>query len=143
MAGPLLVTPHLEIPAADLEWSFSRSGGPGGQHVNTTDTRARVHFALTRCSVLGPGVKQRLRDAHPGWVNADGDLVVSSDEHRSQLRNAEEVERRLVEAIRAALKPPRVRRPTKPTKASKTRRLDQKKQRGAVKSGRRSPGADD
>lgn len=143
MPGPLPIFPDLEIPAADLDWSFSRSGGPGGQHVNTTDTRARVHFALGRCAVLGPAVKQRLRDAHPGWVNADGDVVVSSDEHRSQLRNTEEVERRLAEAIRAAMRPPRVRRATKPTRASKAKRLDEKKARGAVKSGRRSPGSDD
>jgi len=136
-ASPLVVRPGLVIPAADLSWEFSRSGGPGGQHVNTTDTRARLRFALESTNALGPGVKRRLREQHPGWITQDGELLVTSDEHRSQGQNVDACLDRLSAAILAALTPPRPRRPTSPTRASTQRRFSTKKARGAVKSGRR------
>lgn len=141
-ASPLVVRPGLVIPAADLSWEFSRSGGPGGQHVNTTDTRARLRFALDASSALAPGVKRRLREQHPGWITADGELLVTSDEHRSQGGNVAACLERLSAAILAALTPPRPRRPTKPTRASAQRRFTSKKARGVVKSGRRKVGDD-
>jgi ribosome-associated protein len=134
---PLEVRPGLVIPAADMRWEFSRSGGPGGQHVNTTDTRARLWFAVARCAVLGPGVKTRLLAAHPAWCTSEGELVITSDEHRSRSQNVEACRTRLADAIRAALVPPRIRRPTAPTKASAKRRFATKKARGTVKSTRR------
>lgn len=133
MADPLPITESLEIPGTDLDLTFSRSGGPGGQHANTADTRAQLRFALGACEVLDEGVKQRLRDANPTWVVGDGDLLLASDAHRSQHRNVQEVRDRLAEAIRAALVPPRRRRRTRPTRASKERRLKAKKGRGFVK----------
>ncbi len=141
-ASPLVVRPGLVIPAADLSWEFSRSGGPGGQHVNTTDTRARLRFALDASSALAPGVKRRLREQHPGWMTQDGELLVTSDEHRSRGGNVDACLERLSAAILAALTPPRPRRPTKPTKASAQRRFTSKKARGVVKSGRRKVGDD-
>ena len=143
MPGPIPIRPGLEIPESDLSWSYSRSGGPGGQHVNTTDTRARLHFALTSCDVLSNPVKNRLRDAHASWVTTEGDIVISSSEYRSRLRNVEGIEKRLADAIRDALVPPRPRRKTKPSRAAKRRRLDAKKKRGQVKQGRKRVRHDD
>ena len=136
MPGPIPIRPGLEIPESDLTWSFSRSGGPGGQHVNTTDTRARLHFALTTCAVLTNPQKNRLREAHPSWINTDGDVVISSGENRSRLRNIEIVEQRLADAVRACLNPPKRRKKTRPSRAAKKRRLDSKKKRGQVKKNR-------
>lgn len=133
---PLPIRDRLEIPASDLTWSYARSGGAGGQHVNTTDSRARCHFALRQCSVLSRSVKERLRAAHPAWCTNEGDLVLTSDQHRSRLRNIDAVRDRLAEAIRAALTPPRPRRPTRPTRSSQRRRVDKKKQRSKVKANR-------
>lgn len=143
MPGSIQIRPGLEIPEADLTWSFSRSGGPGGQHVNTADTRARLHFALSSCTVLFEPVKDRLREQQPAWITAQGDIVITSSEHRSRLRNIETCERRLVDAILKALKPPKQRRATKPSRAARRRRVDAKKKRAAVKSTRRRPKLDD
>ncbi len=137
MSDSIEVGPGLVIPPSELNWEFSRSGGPGGQHVNTTDTRARLRFALEETSILGPGVKRRLRERHPGWITQSGDLVITSDEHRSRGQNTAACIERLTEAIREALVPPRPRRRTAPTRASAQRRFATKKARGSVKSTRR------
>lgn len=136
MDGDLLITEDLAIPASDLSWSFSRSGGPGGQHVNTTDTRVRLRFALASSSALSSGVKSRLRAACRQWLTQEGDLVLTCDVHRSQHRNVEEARARLADAIRAALTPPTPRRPTRPSRSSQKRRVQGKKQRGEVKRAR-------
>jgi ribosome-associated protein len=138
----LTISDTIEIPNADLRWSYARAGGAGGQHVNTTDTRARLHFALTTCRVLNGGVKQRLRQAHPGWCTSDGNIVLSGDGNRSRHRNIDDVRRRLTDAIRAVLQPPRRRRPTRPSRSQVRKRLDSKKARGKVKANRRKPSED-
>jgi ribosome-associated protein len=139
----LTITPSLVIPAADLSWEFSRSGGPGGQSVNTADTRARVRFALARCDRLSPGAKARLAAAHPGWLTSDGDLVLTSDQHRSRWQNVVDVRRRLAAAIADALVRPAYRVATRPTRSSQARRVDEKKKRGGTKSGRGKPRDDE
>lgn len=139
----LHVTPRIVIPEADLEISTSRSGGPGGQHVNTTDTRVRLHFHLAATTALLPGVKARLQAALASRLTRDGDLVLTSDRYRSQARNLEDVRERLAELIRAHLAPPRVRRETEPSHAQKRKRLQEKKQRSGVKAGRRAPRDDE
>ena len=136
MMDALHITPRLVIPASDFRASTSRSGGAGGQHVNTTDTRVRVWFELSSCAVLRPEVKQRIRDAHPGKLTDSGQLVLTCGSFRSQHRNLEEVRTRLTELIRAALVRPKVRRATKPSRASQRRRVDAKKRRSQIKSGR-------
>jgi len=143
MRGALPINEHLEIPASDLSWSFSRSGGPGGQHVNTTDTRARLHFALSTCEVLHGAAKRRLREAHPSWETTSGDLVISSDAYRSRQRNVDQVRERLAAAIRAALVPPRQRKKTRPTRASRRQRVKDKRSRGKLKQSRRRPTGND
>jgi ribosome-associated protein len=136
MADALPVTDRITIPGAELSWQFSRSGGPGGQHVNTTESRVQLRYALRSSTVLSQPAKERLRKAKPSWCLDDGDLQLSSSAHRSRHRNQEDARRRLADAIRAALVRPRTRRATKPSRGSKERRLKSKKQRSAVKSGR-------
>jgi ribosome-associated protein len=116
------------VPDADLTWRFSRSSGPGGQHVNTTDTRVQLSFDLAGSDAFPVRMKERL-------IGRLGDeVVVAASEHRSQLRNRRAAEDRLVELLEKAMKPPPARRvPTKPSKGSQQRRIQQKKRRGEVK----------
>jgi ribosome-associated protein len=136
MADPLPIDALLVIPGEELEVTAARSGGPGGQSVNTAETRVRLRFALSTTTALRPDVKARLRDQNRAWLTDAGDLVLTSDVHRSRARNLDEVRERLADAIRKALVRPVPRRPTKPTSSSKRRRLQDKKRRGDVKSGR-------
>jgi len=132
----LEVTEALIIPAAELRYEYARSGGPGGQHVNTTDTRVRLRFSV-RSAVLSEEVQARLRSQNRAWLSDEDELVISSDSHRSRHRNIDEVRERLAAAIRAALARPKKRRPTKRTKGSHERRLGDKKRRGDLKAGRK------
>jgi ribosome-associated protein len=121
------------LPARELHWRFSRSSGPGGQGVNTADSRVELSFDLAG----SPSFPPHLRDRAVGRLAArlvDGMLTVVASEHRSQLRNREAARERLAEMLRMALAPePPARRPTRPTRGSQRRRLDQKTRRGAVK----------
>ncbi|MCB9662882.1 MAG: aminoacyl-tRNA hydrolase [Alphaproteobacteria bacterium] len=136
MADDLPITERLVLPGSDLSEETLRAGGPGGQHQNTTDSAVRLRLALDATQVLTEGVKDRLRQAFPSQVTSGGELLVVAREHRSQAANREAARDRLVQMIRAHLRAPPPRRPTRPTKASKTRRLTGKRLRGAVKSGR-------
>lgn len=136
MDEDLSITQTVSIPASDLSWSFSRSGGPGGQHVNTADTRARLRFALSTTTALSEPVKARLRARCGAWLTLEGDLVLTCDTHRSRYRNVEEARERLAEAVRGSLAPPKPRRATRPSRASQQRRVTTKKQRSEVKRGR-------
>jgi ribosome-associated protein len=136
MAEPLVITDRITIPGEDLDVSFSRSSGPGGQHVNTTDTRVRLRFALQSTAALRDDVKERLRQACGAWLTQDGDLVLTCNSSRSQTANLDEARERLATAVRAALVPPKPRRKTKPSKGSQQRRLQGKKQRKDVKAAR-------
>ena len=136
MPDDLLITDRLVIPGSLISLRFTRSGGPGGQHVNTSDTGVILKFAMDRCTLLHPAVKARVLEARRSAVTAEGDVVIRADRHRSQTQNIEDARQRLAELIRANLRPPKVRRPTKPTKASKKRRVDSKKRRSSVKQNR-------
>jgi ribosome-associated protein len=127
----------LRIPAAELRWRFSRSSGPGGQNVNTTDSRVELVFDLAASEALPPPLKARaLRRLEAKLL--DGAIVIAASEHRSQWQNRVAAQRRLLELLQEALKPPPPpRRPTRPTRGSKERRLAAKKQRSAIK-GQRS-----
>ncbi len=123
----------LRIPAAELRWRFSRSSGPGGQNVNTTDSRVELVFDLAATQALGPALKARaLR-----WLEGrllEGCVVIAASEQRSQWRNRVAAQRRLVELLQEALQPPPPpRRATRPTRGSVERRLAAKRQRSAVK----------
>jgi ribosome-associated protein len=137
VAGPLRVNARVSIPEAELTWRFSRSSGPGGQSVNTTDSRVEVLFDVARTTSLGPTLRARALDRLAGRLVA-GVLVVSASEHRSQLRNRDAAERRLAETLAAAIAaPPKARRATKASKGSVERRIAAKKRRGQVKKLRR------
>jgi len=125
------------IPAAELRWRFSRSGGPGGQNVNTTDSRVELLFDLAATPSLPAHLRaQALRRLEARLV--EGCVVIAASEHRSQWQNRVAAQRRLVELLQEAIKPPPPpRRPTKPTRGSVQRRLATKKQRSAVKQQRR------
>ncbi|MBW0167430.1 MAG: aminoacyl-tRNA hydrolase [Vulcanococcus sp.] len=121
------------IPAAELRWRFSRSSGPGGQNVNTTDSRVELLFDLATTPSLPPHLQARALRRLEGKL-VEGCVVIAASEHRSQWQNRVAAQRRLVELLQEAIKPPPPpRRPTKPTRASVQRRLAAKKQRGAVK----------
>jgi ribosome-associated protein len=127
----------LVIPAAELRWRFSRSGGPGGQAVNTTDTRVELVFDLQACQALPLPLKERaLARLAPRLVA--GELVVVASEHRSQWRNRQAARRRLQILLEAALRPPPPpRRPTRPGRGAVERRLEAKRRRASIKSQRR------
>ena len=123
----LRVTPTCVIRMDELDWRFSASGGPGGQHVNTANTRAEVRFDIAGSPSLGPRQRARLLERLGPEVR-----VVASDE-RSQLRNRELALERLRSRLAAGLHVERPRRPTKPTKAAKEKRLEAKRHRSETK----------
>jgi ribosome-associated protein len=125
------------IPPEELSWRFSRSPGPGGQSVNTGDTRAELSFDLAGTSALPPALQQRALAALAGRL-ADGVITVAASEYRSQLRNREAAAARLAELLTEATAPPqKPRRPTKPSRAAVQRRLDDKQRRSRTKRLRR------
>lgn len=133
MADDIVVRGSVVIPQSELVWKFSRSSGPGGQSVNTTDSRVQLVFDVANSPSLPPHYKARaLERLGPRLV--EGTLTVSSSEHRSQFQNRRAAERRLAETLAAAIAPPpRTRRPTKPSRASTDRRIKEKKSRGMTK----------
>ena len=129
----LRVTGQVEIPPHELAWRFSRSSGPGGQSVNTTDSRAEVSFDVARSTALPEVLRARALD-RLGDRLVEGVLTIAASEHRSQLRNREAALTRLAEAVRAATAPPKApRQRTRPTRAAKERRLAEKRRRSDVK----------
>jgi len=128
--------PALRI--AELAWRFSRSSGPGGQNVNTTDSRVELVFDLAASAALPPTIKARALQRLEGKL-VEGCVVIAASEHRSQWQNRVAAQRRLVELLQEAIKPPPPpRRATRPTRGSVQRRLAAKKQRGAIKGQRGS-----
>jgi ribosome-associated protein len=134
----LWVTGRLAIDPAEIEESFVRAAGPGGQHVNTTSTAVQLRFDVRHSPSLPDDVRARLERLAGQRLTRDGVLVLTAQGERSQKRNREEALARLLALVRAAARPPIKRKATKPTKASKQRRLDSKKRHGVLKSLRRS-----
>ncbi|WP_084010539.1 alternative ribosome rescue aminoacyl-tRNA hydrolase ArfB [Pseudofrankia sp. DC12] len=136
------VRPGFSLPDGELRWRFSRSSGPGGQGVNTADSRVELRFDLAR----SPAVPEQLRARALARLDGrlvDGVLVVTASEQRAQLRNREAALGRLVDLLReATAPPPRSRRPTKPSRGSVERRLAAKRQRADTKRTRRAGNPD-
>jgi ribosome-associated protein len=122
----LEVRPGLEIPDTDLEVAFIRSSGPGGQNVNKVASAVQLRFALEQNVTLHPDVKARLRILAGQRLNDAGEILIVARESRSQEQNRRSAEQKLLELVRRALVPPRKRHATKPTRASKERRLETK-----------------
>jgi ribosome-associated protein len=129
----LVVKPGLEIPDADLEVAFIRSSGPGGQNVNKVASAVQLRFALERNETLNEEVKTRLRALAGQRLTDAGEILVVARESRSQEQNRRQAETKLLELVRRALIVPRKRHATKPTRASKQRRLDTKSRQQRTK----------
>lgn len=135
----LRVAPNVTIPETELTWRFSRSSGPGGQGVNTADSRAELVWDAAHSTALSPTQRARLVNRLTGRL-VDGTLTIRASEYRSQLRNRDAARARLVDLVSEALRPPPPqRRPTTPTRGSQERRLQDKQRRSGVKQRRRRP----
>lgn len=134
----LVLSSQLVIPDEELEWKFIRSSGPGGQNVNKVASAAQLKFLLTRNTSLTPAVKARLRRLAGQRLTEGGDLLFKSMSERSQEQNRRAALERLEDLIRAALVEPKIRKKTRPTRASKERRIESKKRRGTAKRERRA-----
>ena len=142
VADDLVVSKSVVIPQAELSWKFSRSSGPGGQSVNTTDSKVQLVFDLRNSRALSEHLRTRALARLESKL-VDGCVVISASEQRSQLQNRRAAEQRLVEVLKeATAPPPRARRPTRPTKASAERRIKEKKGRGRTKALRGSTNKD-
>ncbi len=141
-AAPIWVTGALTLDPAEIEESFVRATGPGGQHVNTTSTAVQLRFDVRHSPSLTDDVRHRLERLAGRRLTRDGVLVLMAQGQRSQKRNREEALDRLVALIREAARPPVPRKKTRVSKAAKRRRVDDKKHHGAIKS-LRSKRADD
>lgn len=139
MSGPLHVGDRLTIPAGELSWRFSRSSGPGGQSVNTADSRVELSYDLARSTALPPLLRARALDRLQHRL-VDGVITVTASEHRSQLRNRQAALERLSATLAAATGPPPPRRrATRPSAAAVRRRVEAKQRRAATKRLRRAP----
>ncbi|BCW63085.1 aminoacyl-tRNA hydrolase [Paenarthrobacter sp. MSM-2-10-13] len=135
------IPPSLTIPAAELSWRFSRSSGPGGQHVNTTDSRAELTWNVAGSTTLTDEQRQLLLK-RLGRKLIGGSITVTASEERSQLRNREIAMAKLAEIIRVGLVPESIRRASKPTRGSARRHRAAKEIRSATKQQRRRPAAE-
>jgi ribosome-associated protein len=135
----LEITPTLQIPETELEWSFARSGGPGGQNVNKVASKAVLRWDVTNTPSVPEDVKERFCAQNRGRMTVEGEFVVSSERTRSQLLNRQDCLDILAGLLLTATKVPRRRKKTRPTRGSKERRLEDKKQRASTKAQRRGP----
>jgi ribosome-associated protein len=130
---PVPISHSLAIPDRDLTWSFVRGSGPGGQNVNKVATAAQLRFDLAGTECLEPAVKDRLRALAGRRVSDDGSLIIMARNQRTQEGNRREAQDRLADLVRRALIAPKARRATRPTRASRERRLETKTQRQRTK----------
>jgi ribosome-associated protein len=132
----LVVTPAVSIPDEEFEWKFIRSSGPGGQNVNKVASAVQLRFLLPRNTSLPVAARNRLRRMAGQRLLDDGTILISARSERSQEQNRRDALERLAELLRAALIEPKIRKKTRPTRASKERRIEAKKRRGTTKQGR-------
>ena len=141
-AAPIWIAGALTIDPDEIQESFVRAAGPGGQHVNKTSSAVQLRFDVRHSPSLPADVRQRLERLAGRRLTRDGVLVLMAQGERSQKRNREEALERLVALIRAAARPPVPRKKTKPPKASKRQRVDDKKRHGTTKALRAKPSND-
>ena len=142
MTENLRVNRRVVIPGSELRFTFTPSGGPGGQHANRSSTRAVVEWDVDSSDAIGPRQRDLIKSRLRRRIDSSGVLRVASDTRRSQLRNREDALRRLAHLVAGALEVQAPRRPTKPTGASRERRLQSKKRRSEVKRTRQYRGED-
>jgi ribosome-associated protein len=135
----LHIAPGTAIPLAAIDLTAARSSGPGGQHVNTTATKVRAEFDVANSEFLSEAQKERIRAKLASRLTNDGRLIVSAGARRSQAANRRAALHRMQELLRQALRVEKKRKATKPSRAAKARRVENKRKRGAIKSTRRTP----
>ena len=135
----LIVSERVRIAAGEFEWSFARSGGPGGQNVNKVNSKAILRWRPADSPSLPDDVRQRFLTRFASKLTEDGDLVIASDEYRDQPKNVTASLEKLREMIQQVLVAPRKRKATKPSLGSKRRRLENKQRQSEKKQGRRPP----
>ncbi|WP_425614874.1 alternative ribosome rescue aminoacyl-tRNA hydrolase ArfB [Anatilimnocola sp. NA78] len=133
----ITVSARITIPESELRFTFSRSGGPGGQNVNKVSSKATMHWDVVQSPSLPPDVKHRFLTTYKSKITTQGEIVIVSQETRDQPKNIQICLDKLRAMILEVLVPPKKRRATKPTKGSKVRRLDAKKGRSETKQNRR------
>ena len=136
----LHITSRIVIPDEELIFSFARSSGPGGQNVNKVNSKATLRWNVTASAALPDDVRSRFLKVYASRLTNEGEILVTSQESRDQPKNIAICLEKLRGMIQQVLTAPKKRRPTKPTKGSKQRRLNDKKQRSEVKAGRRNIG---
>jgi ribosome-associated protein len=130
---PLLISPQVAIADEEFEWKFIRSSGPGGQNVNKVASAVQLRFLLPRNTSLPVSVRNRLRRLAGQKLIDDGSILISARSERSQEQNRREALERLADLIRTAMVEPKIRKKTRPTRASKERRIESKKRRSSTK----------
>lgn len=136
----LEVNDRIHIPDGELQWSFVRSSGPGGQNVNKVASKAVLRWDLAASPSVPDEVKARLHALYRSRITQEGELILSSQLYRDQERNREDCLEKLRALILQAAKRPKVRKATRPTRSSKRRRVEAKRRRSGVKQQRRTPG---
>ncbi len=126
----------IEVPQEELQWSFARSGGPGGQNVNKVSSKAVLRWNVLHTAVLPESVRQRLMAQRKNDITSEGDLLITSQRHRDQEANKQDCLAKLAAILEQAEFVPRPRRPTRATRASMERRIQEKKKRAQIKLGR-------
>jgi ribosome-associated protein len=139
---PLVLSEHIAIPDEELEWKFIRSSGPGGQNVNKVASAVQLRFLLPQNTSLPAAVRSRLQRLAGQRLIDDGTILLSARNERSQEQNRRAALERLADLVRAALIEPKIRKKTRPTRASKERRIDTKKRRAGTKRQRSGRGWD-
>ena len=133
------ITGAITVPDEELHFSFARSGGPGGQNVNKVASKAILHWDLAANTSLPADVRERLRGHQRRRLTTEGALVIQGQRFRDQAKNVEDCRERLRQMVLQALHTPRPRKATKPSRGSKERRLEAKRQQARRKAGRRKP----
>jgi ribosome-associated protein len=133
------INDQVQVPDEELEWSYARSGGPGGQNVNKVSSKALLRWRLGENTTLPAEARARLVGQQRRRITTEGDLLITSQRYRDQERNRQDCLDRLREIVLAALETPKPRKATRPTRASRQRRLAEKRRRSATKEQRRGP----
>ena len=139
----LVVNSRIRIPAAELQFTFVRSSGPGGQNVNKVNSKAVLRWRVADSASLPPDVRERFLARYAGRVTGEGDVIVGSQRYRDQGRNVADAREKLRAMLAAVAAPPRKRKPTKPSRSSVARRIQGKQANSKKKHLRRRPIADD